>query len=115
MPPYVNAPICWGHQTGITEVYDTFASNWTGTGAITGAVDAERLELNAGEYMESDLVITAITHIQLTKNKYQAGDPVLMRYRTGATDAACLLAAWTDYTVPFDSLGYVQIRVESTL
>ena len=33
----------------------------------------------------------------------------------GATEAACEIAAWNNYTVPFVSLGYVQIRMTSTL
>jgi hypothetical protein len=33
----------------------------------------------------------------------------------GTTEATCEIAGWNNYTVPFASLGYVQIRMTSTL
>ncbi len=106
----------WGHSTGVVETnIRTFAGNWTGTASIENAADAERLAFNAGEYMESEVVETGTSTVELLQNNYQAGDTVLLRYRDGATEAACLAASWTNYTVPFDSAGFVQVRLESTL
>jgi hypothetical protein len=37
---------------------------------------------------------------------------IIMSYRTGASVALCQAEEWTEYTVPFASAGYVQVRVE---
>ena len=93
-----------------------FSGNWTGTGTILGTGDAERIELTSGEYMESEVVFSgAIVTVKIYQNKYdQTGDDVTLKYRHGNSESACLAASWNVYTVPFSSLGYVQIRVEST-
>jgi len=93
-----------------------FAGNWAGTGAIAGAGDAEVLELETTENMVSEVVYTDTFQVTLLQNNYDpTGDDVNMDYRHGATEVACEGAAWNDYTVPFVSLGYVQIRMTSTL
>jgi len=105
--------VCWGHDTGVGEanILD-FAGNWSGTGAITGAGDAEAIELDVGEYMISEIVDTGDMECVLLQNSYDAsGDDVIMEYRTGATASECFDAAWTIYTVPFVSEGYVQIKL----
>lgn len=103
-------------MTGVIEDnVRTFAGNWSGTGAIENAGDLERLALEAGENMTSEIVDTGARTIELDYNHYRAGDAVLLRYRHGATPADCVAAGWINYTVPFTSLGYVQVRVESTL
>ena len=43
--------------------------------------------------------------------EYTEADIATLHYRTGATAAACEAATWIPYTVPFESLGYVQTRV----
>ena len=113
---YTQGSVTWGHDTGVVEdnVRD-FAVNWTGTGAISGAADAEKLELETGEYMESELVETGVRNVQLLQNNYQAADTVTLKYRTGATDVDTLAAAWQVYAGIFISAGYVQIRVEATI
>ena len=96
----------------------TFNGNWTGDGSIVSSGDDEQICLNSGEYMESEVVQVPVNGtITIYQNKYDpTGDDVLLRYRQGASEAACLAASWTDYTVPINpSLGFVQIRVESTL
>ena len=65
--------------------------------------------------MESEVVNPGDTLVELLQNEYAAGDTILLRYRHGISEAACLAAAWNNYTVPFASLGYVQVRIESTL
>jgi len=37
---------------------------------------------------------------------------ITLKYRTGATSALCEAATYAEYTVPFDSEGFVQLRVE---
>jgi len=102
--------------TGVVEDnVQTFLNNWTGTGEIGGAGDAETICMNAGEYMESEVVNTGAQTVELAQNVYAAGDTILLRYRHGATQVDCLAAGWNDYTIPFVSLGYVQVRIESTL
>lgn len=110
--------MCWGHVTGVLETnIRTFLNHWTGTGAIEnpGAGDTERLALESTEYMISEMVFTDTVTCELLQNNYAPGDDVDLDYRHGATAAACAAAAWQDYVAPFMSLGFVQIRVTSTL
>jgi len=93
----------------------TYADHWAGTGAISGTGDSEQICLDAGQSMVSEIVYTGITTVTLLQNNYAAGDTVLLQYRHGATEAACVAASWNTYSAPFASLGYVQIRIESTL
>ena len=108
---------CWGHVTAVTETnVRTFAGNWTGTGTIENSGDTERLALDSGEYMISEVVETGEETVILKQNFYDpTGDNVDMDYRHGATQEACEAASWNDYTVPFASLGYVQVRMTSTV
>lgn len=93
-----------------------FAGHWTGTGTIQGTGDAEVICLEAGEYMISGVVFIGSVNVELLQNHYDpSGDDVLLRYRHGDSEANCLAAAWNDYVAPFASLGYVQVRLESTL
>ena len=87
---------------------------WTGTGAIAGASDLETIDLDADEYMESEVVETGSYTIRLRANVYRSGDDPVIKYRTGETEGACLAAGWSSYTVPFASLGYSQVRIENT-
>jgi hypothetical protein len=107
----------WGHKTGVTESnIRSYAVNWTGTGGISGINDAEKIGLHVGEYMDSEVVETGIRTVELLQNNYDpTGDDVNLDYRHGATEVDCLAAAWNDYTVTFVSLGFVQIRLTSTL
>lgn len=114
--PPIEGTVCWGQVTGVLEQNTrTFATNWTGTGTIENSGDAERLVLNAGESMEGEVVNTGIKTIVLLINNYASGDSVLISYRHGTTEEECRAQMFTDYTVPFQSLGYVQVRVDSTL
>lgn len=108
--------VTWGHITGVLEANTrTFTDNWTGTGAIENVGDAERLALNSGENMISEVVNTGTFTVQLLQNNYQAADTVALSYRHGATQIACEAADWIAYTGEFDSLGYVQVKVEATV
>jgi hypothetical protein len=91
----------------------TFSGNWTGDGEIlNGDLDAERLELNAGEYFDSEYVDTGIRYVELLQNYYDpSGNDVTMSYKTGDTTANCDLDTWHDYVSPFISAGIVRIRM----
>jgi hypothetical protein len=92
-----------------------FDANWTGTGAIgnAGVADTERLEIEPGENMVSDVWNTGVWTVEIAYNVYAAGDTVTVKYRTDADPVDILALGWTDYTVPFESLGYVQVRLEA--
>ena len=113
----ISGEVVWGHDTAVLEAnVRDFTGNWTGTGAIAGAGDAEALELETTEYMIGEVVNTGVRTVQLLQNEYDpSGDDVDMDYRHGATEAACLAAGWNNYVGTFSSLGYVQVRTTSTL
>jgi hypothetical protein len=93
-----------------------FFGNWTGTGAISGSGDAEVICLNSGENMVSEVVNTGAYTVTLYQNLYDGtGDDVDLDYRHGITAAACQAASWNNYVGSFTSLGYVQVRLTSTL
>ncbi len=63
--------------------------------------------------MESEVVITGSKYIELEQNHYnEAGDDVTLKYRHGSTEANCLADFWKIYSEPFNSLGYVQVRID---
>ena len=97
-----------------TNVRD-FTGNWTGTGTIEGVDDAEKIKLDDTEYMESEVVFTGVRTMQITQNFYDGtGDDVTITYRHADTDVGVEAAEYVAYTEPFDSLGYVQIKVTHT-
>ena len=97
-----------------TNVRD-FTGNWTGTGTIEGVDDAEKLKLDDTEYMESEVVYTGVRTMQITQNFYDGtGDDVTITYRHADTEGGVADAVYQDYVAPFDSLGYVQIKVTHT-
>jgi hypothetical protein len=105
--------ICWGHITDVLEDnVRTFLGNWTGTGEVVGTDDEETVCLSAGEYMESEVVFTDENQVEILQNEYTPGDTVLIKYRDGATEENCLAASWSNYSTPFDCLGYLQVRIE---
>ena len=110
--------IVWGHDTGVLEaVVHDFQGNWTGTGTIVnpGVADIEKVCLEATEYMISEVVYTGVEDIIILYNVYAAGDAIDLDYRHGNSVANCEAAAWNDYVGAFESLGYVQVRIMSTL
>ena len=83
---------------------------------MVGAGDAEVLELNTLELMVGEVVNTGAYTVTLLQNNYDpTGDDVTMEYRHGDSSAACQAAGWNAYVASFESLGYVQIRMTSTL
>jgi hypothetical protein len=101
--------------TGVEEQYvRTFTDNWSGTGAISGEDDEEKISLEGGQYMETDDVVhTGLVTVTIQKNKYGTGDALVnLKWRRGATVEETMLAEWNVYSAPFESTGYVQVRVE---
>jgi hypothetical protein len=90
-----------------------FQGHWTGTGAVQDSNDAENLALGAGEQMTSDIVDTGAVTVSLTLNVYAAGDSATVQYKTANTSGGIPGASWTNYTAPFASLGFVQVKVNA--
>jgi len=111
----ISGTAAWGHVTGVLESnVRTFVNHWWGSGEIENSGDSERVSLGAGDYMVSEVITFSPNIVELLQNEYAVGDAVVLKYRTGSTELACVSNSWTSYTVPFASLGYVQIWIEST-
>lgn len=111
----ITGTTCWGHSTGVTQTNTrTFNTNWTGTGAISGSGDSEKISLDSGEYMESEIVNTGSVTVTVATNNYTAGDTVTVSYRTAATEGGVSGASYSTYSAPFASSGYVQVKVSSS-
>lgn len=104
---------CWGHDTGVEETNSLDLSTWTGTGTVSGSGDAEKLELDGGQYMESPIIETGEYTITLLEDKYGSGaGSAVLKYKTAATSGGIAAAEWNTYSTPFVSLGYAQLRLE---
>ncbi len=116
MEDLIEVTTVWGHEDSIEEESSaTFTNHWLGSGETSGTSDEEKIQLDPGEYME-DLNIVHPGEgsvVTLQKNKYGTGGTSVLKYRTASTVAGIFSATWTEYTVPFSSLGYVQIRIEN--
>ena len=61
----------WGHEVSVTQDnVRAFFGNFTGTGTIEGSGNAERIKLEAGQYMESEVVDTGAVTVTLAKDVY---------------------------------------------
>lgn len=111
--PLTAGDTTWGHDTGVVETnIRDFADNWTGTGTIVASGDAETICLGVGEYMISEILFTDTGLVEIDQNKYDiTGDDVILEFRHGVTPVACEAAGWQNYVAPFNSAGYMQIRV----
>ena len=111
--------VCWGHDTAVVEdeVRD-FNINWTGTGVISSSGDSEVIELEAGDYMESQDWNFGAMLCALQIDKYGAlgvkGIPTV-KYKNAATEGGLSSEPWTLYTTAFACLGWLKIRVETPL
>jgi len=65
--------------------------------------------------MISEIVYTDTCIITLLQNEYLDGDDVNLDWRTGNSEAACEADDWNDYVAPFESEGFVQVKITSTL
>jgi hypothetical protein len=113
----ISGTTCWGHATDaeITETnIRTFTGNGSGTATVTGSGDSEKLRFYPGQYWNFEMVDTdGEQSVTIDQNKYEVGDDVTLKYRTGATQAACEAASFSTYTgSPVTSLGIFQVRAE---
>jgi len=76
---------------------------------------------NANSYLYYRIVITSemasgtllmVSEIELMELDIVDHTIITLKYRTGATSALCEAATYQEYTDPFDSEGFVQLRVE---
>jgi len=113
----ISGSTTWGQASGVLEDNTrTFVQGiFEKTGTITGSGDNEALELEAGQYAIFEMVNTGVHNVEVDQNVYygSSADEGTLSYRTGATQAACLVAGWNNYTGAFSSLGYAQIKVEN--
>ena len=65
--------------------------------------------------MTGEVVDTGAKTVELLQNHYASGDTVLLQYRHGTTQTACLAATWNNYTTTFVSAGFVQVRISATI
>lgn len=115
LPSSIDGPAAFGHETDVTQANVlTFGGDWTGTGSIYGTGDDERLVLGPGEYMEGPIVNVGAVTVRLADDEYQAalGPAVTIKYKDGASEAACDADSWNTYAAPFVSAGYVRPRLE---
>jgi hypothetical protein len=107
--------VCYGHITGVTQDHARpFSAGWTGTGSITGSNDNETLTLSTGQNEESEIINIGTGQIDIIIDEYQSGsgDSPVIKYKNGNSEANCNADSWNTYSAPFNSLGYIKIRVE---
>lgn len=112
----ISGSVCWGHVTGVEETNTRpFADNWTGDGEILDSGDAEQIGLNVDNEMVSEIVDTGVVTVTLSMDKYRTGSssgPIKkLYYRTGISPIILETVGWAEYSVPFASSGYVQVRI----
>jgi len=111
----ISGTICWGHDSDVVEnVVKDFTGNWTGTGDIVGSGDAEAIEIDSGETMESETWETGAVPVKITPNKYGTGIGVVhIEYKTGDSVGNCEADSWHEYVGSFISSGYVKVKVST--
>jgi hypothetical protein len=70
--PILAGTTCWGHETDVTEANVlTFSGRWSGTGTIENSGDSERIRVDNGEYMISEMAnCSGGIEVTLSKDKY---------------------------------------------
>lgn len=104
--------ICWGHDTAVEEDNVRDLSLWSGTGDVSGSGDAEAIELNGDEYMESPTWNIGAGDVRLRKDVYSsgAGTPTIY-YKQGDSESNCEADTWHEYVSTFACSGWVKVRV----
>ena len=105
--------VCWGQDSGVEEEHiRDFSGKWEGTAQIFGSGDSEGLNFQDGE---SEQLMTpwntGTKRVVARINKYNIGDNVTIYYKTGATAGATVAKSWKKYSTPFNSLGFVDVRL----
>jgi len=99
----------------VVEDYIGNLADGTGTASVYSTGDTEVLIFSiAGQYWNLPAKYFGSGNIRIKVDKYRYGSGTkTVKYRTGATKEVCEAASWTAYTVPFSSLGWAQVRIES--
>jgi hypothetical protein len=84
--------------------YGSGGDSYRKSGALSDAMVADISGYSTASYYYG------IQEIQVLEDEPIIG--VLLKYRTGATSALCEAATYQEYTTPFDSEGFVNLRVE---
>ena len=111
----VSGSVCWGHDTGVTEDHARdFFGNWTGDGTIINQSvdDTEAIELESGQYMESEVVNVGVHTLVIESDQYVGSGGAVIKYKDGDSEANCEADSWNLYSNPFSSAGYTKIRLE---
>jgi hypothetical protein len=108
--------VVFGHESETFIEEDNikpYTGNWSGTGAIVGSGNDEKIRLAEGQYMEMDEPwnLTSMRAI-VSLNKYGSGDAATIKYKDGDSAANCEADDWNLYTVPFVSSGWIMVRLE---
>ena len=103
----------WGHDTAVDEDSKEDLGDGTTDADITGSGDAEKAAFESGEYWESPTKFIGAGEFTIDLNKYQGGSATgfVVKYKTGATEAACNGASWTEGS-SFTSTNWGKIRIE---
>jgi len=85
--------VCWGHATysDIEEDVARPLGAWSGSSELVGTGDEETLEMDVGEYQESESWEVGTGECGIDINKYRTGSDLTptIKYKTGATEAEC--------------------------
>lgn len=110
----LSGTVSWGHDTGVQEenIRD-FTGNWTGTGTIVSSGDDEAINLDVGEYMESETWNIGSGDVRIRLNVYATGDNATIYYKQGDSEANCEADTWHAYSSPFACSGWVKVKVEN--
>lgn len=110
----ISGSTVWGHANNTTQTNTrTFNGNWTGNGTISGSGDAEKLTLGNNQTMESEVVDTGNYIVKLQANVYGNGNNVTIQYRTDANETNIANANYANYSAPFNSSGFTQIKLST--
>ena len=90
-----------------------FIDIWTGDGSIQNSGDAETMTLETDDIMTGEMVYIGVNNIEILIDNYQTGSghAPTREYKNGSTEQLCNDDIWNDYTAPFESAGYIKIRV----
>jgi hypothetical protein len=110
--------VCWGRENATQDNIRPFEGNWTcyGNAEVEYFVDegdAERISFQEGDYAISETFNVGIMKVDIFPNYYAGpGDSFTISYKTGYTIESCEESDWILHEGPFESLGYVKVKVQ---
>ena len=113
----ISGTVCWGDDNPDEEYIRDFTGNITeGSGyRILGSGDLERVEFEAGGYIEIETWNLGVMRCSITTDKYESGSGSLtIKYKDGVDQSACEADSWNVYTGAFDCTGWIKVRVEAS-